>query len=222
MAGWDLILVVLGGEVAFLAAFAWVAKKVISHQLTKDVERYRSELEAANARSIEQLRHELHVEAVKDEVRFRSVHAKVAEVVAEAHGKLSLLIGKALEYIRACNADSEQPREPALDAFAKAVWDFSEYVVPRQIYFRLETGKKLMEAHDIMMKVVSSLEKQMRKTGSISDLAEEHLELAAEVLSKMNDLNLVLRELRNTFQKLIGLDALLGKEPETLPGAAPG
>jgi hypothetical protein len=78
----------LGGFAIFAGALAWLIKSIITHFLSKDVEKYKSRLSAEAAREIEQFKNQLQMVALEHEVRFSKLHEKRAEIIADFWGLL--------------------------------------------------------------------------------------------------------------------------------------
>jgi hypothetical protein len=84
----ETIVVALGGTALLVAAAAWLTKSVIAQWLSKDLERYKSELAATSTVEIERLRHELQLTAHERSVLIAKLHEKRTQVVADLYGLL--------------------------------------------------------------------------------------------------------------------------------------
>jgi hypothetical protein len=88
MTTWETFLVAFGGNAILLAALAWLARSVLQHWLTKDVEGFKSDLAAEASRANEKLRHELSMSALEHQVRYSRLYERRAQVIAETYEKL--------------------------------------------------------------------------------------------------------------------------------------
>ena len=82
------VLLAFGGNAILIAALAWLARSVLQHWLTKDVETFKAALLQQYAVENERLRHDLQTRAIEHQVSFSKLHERRAEVVAETYAKL--------------------------------------------------------------------------------------------------------------------------------------
>jgi len=132
------VVVSLAFNATLLGVVAYLMKSLISQVLMKDLERSKTELSASASREVELLRHELHICAAENEVRYRLLHAKVAEVVGGTYEKLFHAY-RALKRLASgpVPADWRGP-EGETENF-NAAWDaFRDYFFPREVYFPWE------------------------------------------------------------------------------------
>ena len=80
------------------AALAWLAKKIVSHFLSKDIEAYKVKIEAESAVEIERLRNSLRQIAYEHEVVFSHLHKQRMDAILELHSEL-LEIKNAIEKV---------------------------------------------------------------------------------------------------------------------------
>jgi hypothetical protein len=79
------ILLALGGQAILLAAIGWLVRSIISHGLTRDLEKYKAELHANSDREIERLRAELKLAELEHNIRFSKLHEKRADVISKIY-----------------------------------------------------------------------------------------------------------------------------------------
>jgi len=77
------IIKTLGGYAIFSAAFAWLLKRIISHFLNKNVDKYKSLLEKENYLVIEDLKAKLQIGNFYQQLQFSKIHEKQAEIIAK-------------------------------------------------------------------------------------------------------------------------------------------
>jgi hypothetical protein len=85
---WQAVLVTFGGNAALLGVGAWLAKALISNQLSKDADAFRINLQAQTNVEIERLRSLLQIAATEHQVRFTKLHEERGEVIAKLYGLL--------------------------------------------------------------------------------------------------------------------------------------
>ncbi len=82
------LLTAVGGVTGISFAVAFLMKSVINHALTRDAEKFKAQLKADADLEIEKLRSSLQMVAIEHQVRFSSLHAERAKIIAELHGRL--------------------------------------------------------------------------------------------------------------------------------------
>jgi hypothetical protein len=85
---WEDILKTLGGMAILVAAMAWLAKALLTALLSKDLERFKSDLQVSSQKNIEAFKTSLQLEAQRHAVEFAALHAKRAELVAELYSRI--------------------------------------------------------------------------------------------------------------------------------------
>ena len=85
---WQLILLAFGGNAALLLVLGWLARRIVSQLLEKDIEKFKTELAAASNATTERLKYDLQLAALEHQVQFSKLHERRADVVAEVYGLL--------------------------------------------------------------------------------------------------------------------------------------
>ncbi len=88
---WDEIIKTLGGSAILVAALAWLARSLLTKLLSKDLEKFKSDLQVSSQQSIEGFKSSLQIEAHRRSIEFSALHSKRAEFVAELYAKLQSL-----------------------------------------------------------------------------------------------------------------------------------
>jgi len=76
-----------------IAAIAWFAKGVFSLIFSRDLEKFKSDLNANSEKSIEKFRSNVQLEAQKRVIEYTSLHGKRAHIIADFYARLSDLYG---------------------------------------------------------------------------------------------------------------------------------
>jgi hypothetical protein len=82
---WEQLLFLFGGNAMLLAVLGYLFKSLLSQLLTKDIEKFKSQLKADADVSIERLKSTLQMTALEHQVRFSKLHEKRALVVADLY-----------------------------------------------------------------------------------------------------------------------------------------
>jgi hypothetical protein len=111
-----------------IPAVAWLAKKIVTHQLTKDVERFRSDLT---------------IEAARDNTVFSRLHERRILKIDEVYAVLVTAESAVSHFITEWGApplpDGKKPADVAL----AAMWKMVDTVDTHRIWFTRETTAKL-------------------------------------------------------------------------------
>ncbi len=132
---WEQLLFVFGGNATLLIVLGFLFRSVISQLLTKDVERFKTELKAQADKSIEQLKNSLQMTALEHEVRFSKLHERRAEVIEELYGRLVALQKDAQHFaIGEGYTPDKQKQDAAYLMIESAIFDLSDFIELRRIY----------------------------------------------------------------------------------------
>lgn len=71
-----------------LGGLAFLGRSIILRWLSRDLEKYKAELQATNDRELERLRTDLKLATFEHETRFAELHKERAKVIAELYGRL--------------------------------------------------------------------------------------------------------------------------------------
>jgi phosphoenolpyruvate synthase/pyruvate phosphate dikinase len=94
---WQILIATLGGSAVLLLAVGFLVKTLVSHLLSKDVERFKAEVQHNATLQLERALSGIRQAALEREVRFRQLHEKRSLVVAELYSRLVSAVDK-LEY----------------------------------------------------------------------------------------------------------------------------
>lgn len=85
---WQELIKYLGGMAIASAALAWLAKQIIVHFLSKDVEAYKVRLKAESDKEIESLKSQLQLLNQQQLIRYSALHEKRAEAIQRLYSLL--------------------------------------------------------------------------------------------------------------------------------------
>src|SRR4051794_18590985 len=86
---WQALLTTLGGTGILVAAAAWLTKQLVTAFLSKDLEKFKSELKAKNDLAIEEFKSRLQSEVQKTVIAYSSLHTKRAKLIADLYRRLA-------------------------------------------------------------------------------------------------------------------------------------
>lgn len=148
---WFALINTLGSIGIGVSAAAWLAKKLLSQFLDKDLEAFKATIKRDGEREIESLKSSLQLQLQKQIIEFNALHVRRAEVIAELHKKLSsvhrfssilpwqLQLREYKEDFGVHNKLGLEPREREAIAALSSAWkDMSEFYFDKKIYFTPE------------------------------------------------------------------------------------
>ncbi len=126
------ILSFVGGTAFVLAIVTFLARQLVLHRLSKDLDSYRSVLETERHRQVETLRHQFEKTALEHQVTFERVYAQRHDALKGLHLKLreclDLCLGTAMS-----NGDAKvRPALDALQALRQELYSCEIYL-PREV-----------------------------------------------------------------------------------------
>ncbi len=138
---WQELIIVFGGNATLLLVLGFLFKSLLSHMLTKDVEKYKAELNADADLLIERLKSTLQIVALEHQVRFSKLHQKRAEAIEELNKRAYDLEQEAARY--ASNFGQDGPQ--AYQRVKGKVRDFHDFCTSHQIYLSDEMDESLYQ-----------------------------------------------------------------------------
>ena len=128
------LVTILGGTAIAVAALAWLAQSIVTHFLSKDIEKHKDHLASQSALELEKLRAEFARQALEHEVRFRRVDEKVAAHLAEVYQRLFRLYENVSSLVKFLEWSNEPSKEEKFKATSEANRAFWDYFLPNRIY----------------------------------------------------------------------------------------
>lgn len=135
---------ILGGTAILVWALTYLAKKLLTHWMDKDVQKHKASLEATNAIELEKIRADLRQRAIEHELQFRRNDEKVAERLDEIYRRLLDFHGCLKGCVEVLESPGEPSKQEKLDATRKANREFWDYFkknrlyVPRDLFAKTE------------------------------------------------------------------------------------
>ena len=132
---WEQLLIVFGGNATLLIVLGFLFRSLISQLLTKDIEKFKTQLKADADKSVEQYKSTLQMTALEHQVRFSKLHEKRGEVLADVYERLVESERLAKQYVFHKKSD-----EAAYLAAVKSVREFHDFVELHRIYLPEKIG----------------------------------------------------------------------------------
>ena len=137
----------LGTAAISITALAWLTRKIISHFLEKDIERFKNEIRLRNDFELESLKSRLQTESSLLKIRFTDLHAKRAEIVKELFNKLNSLIDAMEKLAYIIDTPIIEPVDDLANKYIDIYFDFHNYFKMHEIYFSQEFTNLIKSLH---------------------------------------------------------------------------
>ena len=184
---WQVVLVSFGGNATLLLVVAFLGKSLISNFLTKDLEKFKGDLQLA---------------AVEHQIRFSKLHENRATVLAELYRLLVVATGQTESFVSPFQKSGEiEKYNKALDAIAEYYRYFDQHriYIPEVLCASLESFAKKLQAPAVNFGVHLRLEQANQ-----ASTAEKQKAWIDAWKSVQDDIPLVRKGLEMEFRKLLG------------------
>jgi len=182
-----------------LGGLAFLGRSIILRWLSKDLEKYKAELQAANDRELERLRTDLKLATFEHETRFAELHKERAKVIVELYRRL-------MQIQYSLNSLAEEKEIPIFEPeevkdkeeiARESLIEFGKYFVDHRLYFTESLcgtiEKFRSQSGETWLELLIVNWSQYEKMKSILD------RLAKQIPS-------LRREIEKEFRKMLGVD----------------
>jgi hypothetical protein len=133
----------LSGTAIAVAALAWFARSIVTHWLSKDVEAYKTRLEAESTIALERVRSQLQILAARRNIEYSRIHEKRLEIISELVGKIVVFYERVSAYVSEVEWGGAPSKEERRKLAAEAFADFNKYFIPRRFFLPKATVEKI-------------------------------------------------------------------------------
>lgn len=177
--------VILGGTAAGVSAIAYLAKSLMSHLLSKDLEQHKLQLDAQTKQELERFRAEMVKQNLEHEVKYRRVDEKVSEHLAEIYSRLFTFYESVLKYVTFFEFGDEPTKEEKLESATKANKEFWDYLLPNRIYVPPKLFVRIKDLADNLGRITNDFTRgQRREEKGISGPEDNYWEKASKSIEE--------------------------------------
>lgn len=112
---WKGLAAPLLSQALWLAAVGWLIQSFISHRQSRDIEKFKSDLQAEANEKMEGLKSALQMQALEHQVRFSRLHEKRADIIAELFQLIVDLERSSRIYVFGGGASKDEQQEREVD-----------------------------------------------------------------------------------------------------------
>jgi hypothetical protein len=131
---WETILLSFGGSAVLLTALGFLARSVINHYLSKDIEMFKSQLKASADLAQAELKSSLKLIATEHEIRFKSLHEKRALVLGELYAQMAEAVKLTRSFVSPLELIGEKSKQEQYRETMQKILDFYWYFDKHRIY----------------------------------------------------------------------------------------
>ncbi len=147
---WEHIVTTLGLSALLVSAVAWLARSIITHVLSKDIERFKLQIQK---------------EALEHQIRFRRVDEKVAEALSQVYGRLYPFVRAAKSYVLELESSNEPSKEEKLEITAKAQREFKQCLLDNRLYMPNSLYERAADLARKLAQITSDFRRGLRQEG---------------------------------------------------------
>jgi hypothetical protein len=205
VAFWQTLLASFGGSAILLALVVFLGRSLVSLLLEKDVEKFKSDLQAAAAMSTEKLRADLKIIAVEHEIRFSRLHAKRADVLAELHQLIVHALWEAEIFASPFGFAGDDKKEQYVKAM-NAITSYYRFFEEHRIFIPAELCATLEDFAKKVRSPVIRFGTYVRIDGPTTTTLEKMHEVWDESYRaiKEGDISALRLSIEREFRKLLG------------------
>jgi hypothetical protein len=184
---WFEVLKNLGLAGILTAGAVWLAKILISHLFSKDLEKFKSDIEK---------------EAFCDRIRYEKMHSERAEVIKELYKRMTRAHRSFGSFMSPLQLTGELPEREKGEIAAKHANEFTEYYEENRIFLDENSAQDV----DSLSSTLRSAWIKFRTSRAVDKASKEYLDYwdaAWKIID--NDIPLIKLEVEKKFRKIIGI-----------------
>ena len=183
------------------AALAWLLRSLFGHLLSRDMERFKAQLQAQYDMEVERLRNDLNKAAFEHQTRFVKLHEDRASIIKELYRKLHKAHGAFEDLLAPVKALGPGGIKEIIETASKYGREFFDYFQENRIYLDADLCKQIDTLNAVFRRAWSDFvpmgdEDYMAK-------GSQHLKVWAEFKEMIPPLR---EEIENRFRKLLGVN----------------
>jgi hypothetical protein len=199
------ILTRLGEFGILVAAITWLAKKIITHQLSKDMEVFKAQLQKESQREIESLKSTLQQNAYEHQIRFSRMHEKRANVIEETYANLVDFSNQAAIFVNFYQSSDDAQKKDYCQRWGTAADKLRSHFNRHKIYFDKSMCEKIEEFTAKLYKATALLAVLTEKGDIRINSQDEWDEWEKSMDMLDNDVPPIKAALEQSFRELLGV-----------------
>jgi hypothetical protein len=200
----EFVTAILGSGV-LLAAFCWLAREIIKQLLSRDIEKFKANLQMESQREIAHLKSSLELVAFEHQTRFSVLHEKRAEIIANLYGKIVDLY-KAANFVRLFQSMNDSEKEKKCKLLLDTFDSSRDFFGKHRIYFDKDCCAKIVSFMDKLSIAFGTLASFVEGREAIKlDDDQEYEEWDKAMRIMEQEIPVVKNALEESFRELLGV-----------------
>jgi 7-cyano-7-deazaguanine synthase in queuosine biosynthesis len=155
--GFGEIITAIGGSAVLFGAMAWLVRSVINHFLSKDLEKFKLNLQRESQQELMRLQSSLQLVELEHQIRFSKLHERRAEIIAELYTRAVGLYRAASAFVKLYQSLDEAKNKENIKSLWNAADKFRNYFDEHRIYFNENTCTTIDSFNEALSKACSNL-----------------------------------------------------------------
>jgi len=151
------VITAIGGSAVLFGAMAWLARSIITHVLSKDIEKHKINLQAESQKELVRLQSSLQLVEFEHQVRFSQLHERKVTIIEEMYSRLVGLHRSASTFVKYYQSVDGQKKKDYLQQLWNAADSHNEYFDKHRIFFQQELCLKIDDFNNKLSQACSQL-----------------------------------------------------------------
>jgi hypothetical protein len=188
----------LGSWVGLLSISAWLSRRIIIHFLDKDLDKYKAGLKAAYDSKLEEIKTGHVIAELEHEIRFRNLHEKRFELIAELYSRLDDTHRSMQRYTQIMTEAGDLPEQDRCTQAAEKYNAMQEFYSRHKIFFTHDECERIDEYTRLLLH--AHIDFSCRK------LADSEIQTWISVRKKMdNEIDGLRKTIQDKFRNRLGI-----------------
>jgi hypothetical protein len=157
MTAWQIILSSIGGSAVLFGALAWLFKSIINHYLSKDIDKFKANLQLEAQKEMAQIQSILGIEAFEHQIRFSRLHERRADIISLIYSSIVELHLSVNDFVRLLPSSSTEQNNSNLKRIWNAADQLKSSFEKNRIFFSDQICEKVSALNETMSKPVSEI-----------------------------------------------------------------
>lgn len=193
---------IFGGIGAFMF---FLARSLFTHILSKDTERFKTNLQLESRREIESFKSNLAQTGYEHQVRFSRLHEKRASVIEETYANIVNLYYASARFLRMFPVSGKEPDDQNVSNLLEAMSSFVTHFERHRIYFDSEVSEKIVRLNEGLSKAINMPLAFSTKQLLTPDRKVEMQEWSRAWDVMQKEIPPIKADLEDTFRELLGV-----------------
>ncbi len=204
MTALQIIIASIGGSAVLFGALAWLFKSIITHYLSKDIDKFKANLQLEAQKEMAHIQSTLEIEAFEHQIRFSRLHERRADIISLIYRSIVELHLSVNDFVRLLPRSSKDQNNTNLQRIWNAADQLKSSFEKNRIFFSEQICEKVSALNETMSKPVSEIviRLEIDKEQNWEWLGKRYNE-ALDVLE--NKVPLIKAELESDFRELLGV-----------------